>query len=59
LKELEAEFAARITFKRLAPGVDLPEYLDQRFRNGEPRPEADIERGNPRKVASWCSIPAR
>lgn len=44
LQELEAESVAWIVFKRLAPGVDLPEYLKQYFRKGEPRPEADIER---------------
>jgi len=44
LAELEAESVARIVFKRLAPGVELPPHLDQYFGNGEPRPNADIER---------------
>lgn len=44
LQELEAESVARILFKRLAPDVKLPPHLDQYFRNGAPRPDADIER---------------
>lgn len=44
LQELEAESVARILFKRLAPDVELPAHLDQYFGNGQPRPDADIER---------------
>ena len=43
-QELEAESVARLAFKRLYPGVDLPPYLDQFFDQVPNVPASDFER---------------
>lgn len=37
-REFEAESVARLVFRRIAPGTELPEYLDAYFIRDEPMP---------------------
>ncbi len=40
MREYEAESAARLVFRRIAPDATLPEHLEQYFAPGEPVPDA-------------------